>query len=379
MKTELSKHSGQQMGRDQLLRYFEKSLAKPGNYVRMAKQYLNYLIKEEMPLGKISLSLFAEGYSAPYKTAARKIISFAESHHITHVYDDSSPNLQGSALVLDFLAEAQISKASKETYNRSLNEFEVFLRSGNLQMSRKSVLLYLDRKGDTLSPFTLNLYLSAIKQFTKYCILKRREMNLTDDEVFALNDIIAIRSFKTDSDSNYHKETLSADEINMLIKQCEDAKEKLVLALLAYQALRTIEVTRLRWSDFIQKDKKHYLAILGKGRKVRELVPVLPSCLKIIKYYHYKMDYPSGDTPMFGFNKSDSVRKIVNKHLKRAGLKREKVSAHSLRHSVAQIMTEKGVPKPMIQRFLRHKHEATTSIYTAKQEDKDFLNFDFGI
>jgi integrase len=71
------------------------------------------------------------------------------------------------------------------------------------------------------------------------------------------------------------------------------------------------------------------------------------------------------------------VRAITKKWLKVAGLSGEKLSAHSLRHTTAQILTTDGVPKEMVKRFLRHQSELSTSVYTRKAEDEIFLNFNF--
>jgi hypothetical protein len=40
-------------------------------------------------------------------------------------------------------------------------------------------------------------------------------------------------------------------------------------------------------------------------------------------------------------------------------------------------MLEQGVPKAMVQRFLRHRSEVSTSVYTGRKEDEQFLSFDF--
>ncbi len=374
----LSKQTRSSTGLNQALAYFEGTLAKPHNYVRIARQYLLFIISKQYSIDEISAKLFAKSKAPVYLSACRKFIAFAQDAGIANVYDDVRANYEGNAAVLDFLANAQIRPNSKKTYSIALNEMELFLSKIQQPISRPTVLAFLTelRDGRSLSVYTINNYLSAVRQFSEYCILKREELQLSQELVVQLRDISSIRSLKTGgSFQTYSKESLSEKEIEQLMTVITNPRDKAVIALMAYQGLRTVELTRLEWVDIRSKGGKKYLAVLSKGRNEKELIPLMTACEKILTLYKSKAALHP--TKMFEFNNTSIVRKITNQWLRVAGLKGEKVSAHSLRHSVAQIMIDKGVPKPMVQRFLRHKNEATTSIYTAKQEQKDFLTFDF--
>lgn len=376
----LSKQKRQAVGMKQALDYYASTLPKTHNYVRIAQQYLFFVLSKGYGMDDISAKLFAKQRSAAYLSAARKFIAFAQEAGITEVYDDSSPNLRGTAAVLDFLANAQIRPNSKQTYSVALNELELFLASLQQPLCRPAVLRFLDELRDVrqLSVYTINNYLAAIRQFANYCIVKREELQLSADVVTQLSSVKTIRSLKIGGNSStYNKESLSEAEIEQLMAVITHLRDKAVIALMAYQGLRTVEVTRLEWADIKKKNGKSYLAVLGKGQNMKETIPLLPHCEKILMAYKTKL--ASHPTKMFEFSGTSMVRKITNQWLRVANLKAEKVSAHSLRHSVAQIMIDKGVPKSMVQRFLRHKSETTTSIYTAKQEQKDFLSFDFDI
>ena len=365
-------------GINQTIKYFEQSLEKPHNYVRIAKQYLVFTMDFNFAIDKISLEMFVEKKAPVYKTACNKFLKFAQKNEIHRVYDDSTPNYKGNELVLSFLSNAQLSENSKETYARALHEFYSFLQENQLQPTRQAVLAFVQQcKNNNLSPHTTNTYLSAIKKFVQYCILRREELKIEAKLIEKMRDVSSVGVLKLGGSTRkkYAKDSLTEIERTHLLKTISDSKDKAIIALMAYQGLRTIEVVRLSWKDIKVQQGKNYLAVLGKGREEKELIPLLPECHKILINYQMSITRPEGS--MFDFKETSSIRKITNKWLNKAGLKRENVSAHSLRHTVAQLMLDNGIPKPMVQRFLRHKKEETTSTYTAKQEDRKFLNYDF--
>lgn len=364
-------------GVHQTITYFEKSLEKPHNYVRIAKQYLVFTMEFNFSIDKMSVEMFVEKKAAVYKTACNKFLKFAQKNEIHRVYDDSTPNYKGNELVLSFLANAQLSENSKETYARALHEFYSFLQEKKLQPNRLAVLAFIQQcRNNNLSPHTTNTYLSAIKQFVQFCILKRDDLKIEEKLVEQMRDVSFVKVLKTGGTTKkYAKDSLTAQERTHLLKTITNSKDKAIIGLMAYQGLRTIEVVRLSWKDIKVQQGKNYLAVWGKGREEKELIPLLPECHKILIDYQMSITRPEGS--MFDFKETSSIRKITNKWLNEAGLKRENVSAHSLRHTVAQLMLDKGIPKPMVQRFLRHKSESMTSTYTAKQEDREFLNYEF--
>lgn len=364
-------------GINQTIKYFEQSLEKPHNYVRIAKQYLVFTMKFNYSIDKMSLEMFVEKKAAVYKTACRKFLKFAQKNEIYRVYDDSTPNYKGNKYVLAFLANAQLSENSKETYARALHEFYSFVNEKSLNLNRETVLGFMQQcKNNGLSPYTTNTYIAAIKGFVQFCILKRDEIKIDAELVEQMRDVSTVRSLKVGGTTKkYAKDSLTEIERNHLLKSITNPKDKAIIGLMAHQGLRTIEVVRLSWKDIKEREGKNYLAVWGKGREEKELIPLLPETYKILIDYQMSITRPEGS--MFDFKETSSIRKITNKWLTEAGLKRENVSAHSLRHTVAQLMLDKGIPKPMVQRFLRHKSESMTSTYTAKQEDREFLNYEF--
>ena len=60
----------------------------------------------------------------------------------------------------------------------------------------------------------------------------------------------------------------------------------------------------------------------------------------------------------------EAVHSMVKNTLLKAGLDREKFSAHKLRHTAATLMLQNGVDVRTLQEVLGHEHLNTTQIYT---------------
>jgi site-specific recombinase XerD len=58
------------------------------------------------------------------------------------------------------------------------------------------------------------------------------------------------------------------------------------------------------------------------------------------------------------------VEWIFKRYLVAAGLAKERLAFHGLRHSAGQHLTDQGYPLQEIQDVLRHKNPATARIYT---------------
>lgn len=364
-------------GINQTVKYFEQSLEKPHNYVRIAKQYLVFTMEFNFSIDKMSLDMFVEKKAAVYKTGCNKFLKFAQKNEIHRVYDDSTPNYKGDKLVILFLSNCQLSENSKETYARALQEFYSFMQIKSLSPTKSTVLSFIQQcKNNNLSPHTTNTYIAAIKLFVKFCIEKREQLNIEDKNLLEqMRDVAHVKILKVNTTKKHSKDSLTKEERIHLIETIDNAKDRAIITLMAYQGLRTVEVVRLSWEDIKVREGKNCLNILGKGKEDKELIPLLSICHKVLIEYQMSITRPQGS--MFNFKETSSIRKITNKWLEEAELKRENISAHSLRHTTAQLMLDEGIPKSIVQRFLRHVKEHTTSIYTGKQEDREFLNYEF--
>ena len=135
--------------------------------------------------------------------------------------------------------------------------------------------------------------------------------------------------------------------------------------------LRVSELITLKANN-INKNKKQIL-IKGKGDKER-IVPIASSALEALNdYYSYRESFlkrgresiwlfPSYSK--YGHLTRDAFYKDVKKLAMEAGIEKEKISPHVLRHSFATHLLNNDVNLRSIQKLLGHSDIATTEIYT---------------
>lgn len=156
---------------------------------------------------------------------------------------------------------------------------------------------------------------------------------------------------------------LSQDEEQRLIQAAYHHKGErgLLLKTLFQTGARVSEFVRIRVEDFFL-DEAMILLTTGKGGKQRS-VPILPALAQEVRTYlgNRTTGY------LFETNRHDaySPRRIqqIVKTTAAAAKIRKRVYPHLLRHSVATILLEHGMPIEQIQKFLGHVRLETTQVY----------------
>lgn len=110
------------------------------------------------------------------------------------------------------------------------------------------------------------------------------------------------------------------------------------------------------------------IKVLGKGRKER-MTPIGDSAMNAIRKYIDNRGPDTGERDALFLNKSRSrltdrsVRRVVDKYIKQCSIV-EKISPHSLRHSFATHLLDRGADLRSVQELLGHMNLSTTQIYT---------------
>ena len=155
---------------------------------------------------------------------------------------------------------------------------------------------------------------------------------------------------------------LSRDEALKLIDTPTNLKHRTILTLAYVTGIRRNELLTLTFHD-IDRHRK-VIKVNGKGNKQRE-VSMPGNLLKLLveyyKRYHPKRFLFEGFTPGIRYS-SRSVENIVKMTAIKAGIKKN-ISPHTLRHSFATDMLEKGVNLKRLQMLMGHNSIKTTSIY----------------
>jgi len=154
---------------------------------------------------------------------------------------------------------------------------------------------------------------------------------------------------------------LSTNEVKKLIHVAEFIKTKLIIKMLYASGLRVSELVNLTPKDLDFQENTGWVR-KGKGKKDR-LFRIAESISKQLQ--RYLKNNPNNNY-IFSKDKPLTTRNIqlmVKRAAKRANINK-KVTPHTLRHSFATHLLEKGENLIVIQDLLGHANLETTKIYT---------------
>ena len=145
------------------------------------------------------------------------------------------------------------------------------------------------------------------------------------------------------------------------------SRDRAILETLYSTGLRVSELVNLKVRDVDLIGGT--LRTVGKGRKER-MVPMGSYSIQAIRAYLKALtpDENEPDRPLFrnqrrGHLTDRSVRRILNQYLLQVSVAR-KISPHSLRHSFATHLLDRGADLRSVQELLGHSSLTTTQVYT---------------
>lgn len=209
-----------------------------------------------------------------------------------------------------------------------------------------------------LSAATRARKIATIRSYYKYLTVKAK--------IIDVNPVKDIDSPKVKKSLPRY---LSLDESIRLL-EAADGKNKerdyCILSLFLNCGLRISEIIGLNLGDI----REDYVRILGKGNKER-IVFLNDSCISALEDYLVVRNNAGAIDKNALFLSTrrkrisrEAVHSMVKKTLLKAGLDRDKYSAHKLRHTAATLMLQNGVDVRTLQEVLGHDHLNTTQIYT---------------
>ncbi len=164
-------------------------------------------------------------------------------------------------------------------------------------------------------------------------------------------------------------------DTNEVVRLIESPDTKDLHGLRDRAILETIYSAGLRVGELVGLNKENVdfisgvIKVYGKGKKER-LAPIGDRALRAIRNYLEKL--PSSkikEKKAVFLNKSGkrmsdrAVRRIIEKYIRKTSLN-EKISPHSLRHSFATHLLDRGADLRSVQELLGHANLSTTQIYT---------------
>ena len=275
---------------------------------------------------------------------------------------------------LDYLLlEKGLSKNTIESYETDLQDFRAFTyrrQIGDIaEMNKQNILDYykiIDKK--QFSKATLQRKYSSLNQFFKYLIKQK---------IIQQNPMLSMRRQKKEFKL---PKFLSIEEIERLLSVNNPSTEKkqlrnrLILELLYSTGMRVSELCSLTISSvsFKENDRKNqyeykFLLIKGKGQKER-IVPLRARIFPILEDYITTATKKGQKYLFYSSGKEQHINRrtienIVKMSALKAGIDPIRVSPHTMRHSFATHLLQKGLDIREIQELLGHSSIDTTAIY----------------
>lgn len=257
--------------------------------------------------------------------------------------------------------EKNVSKHTLLNYHIDLKQLRDFLQNKDVQkIDRLDIRKYLAfSKAKNLQKRTLARKLSTIRSLFKFLM---REDHINSNPLGGISSPKLEKKLPIFLDVDKVAKLMEApDKISVL-----GLRDRAVLETLYSTGIRVSELVGLNIGqvDFIAGIVKVY----GKGKKER-LAPIGDKALRAIRDYLAKQTTKKKDTQALFLNRNNKrltdrgIQNIVDKYIRQISL-REKVSPHTLRHSFATHLLDRGADLRSVQELLGHASLSTTQIYT---------------
>lgn len=275
---------------------------------------------------------------------------------------------------LDYLSvERGLSKNTIVSYGRDLGRFISYLESRHIgsldKVTRTEIGDFLLRlKDNNLSAGSISRNLVAIKVFFRFLVSER----LLKDDPSAIIDSPKLWKHLPD--------VLTIEEVEDLIAQPKPnswmgIRDKAILELLYATGMRVSELAQLDLKD-LNLDSG-FIRCIGKGNKER-VVPIGKKAVKSLQSYLEKIrpkllkEKTNNKLFLTKFTTKisrQSLWKIIKRYARTAGIKK-RITPHTLRHSFATHLLQRGADLRIVQEFLGHANISTTQIYTHINRDR---------
>lgn len=263
--------------------------------------------------------------------------------------------------------ERGLSKSTVASYGRDLSQFAAFLEKRAIaepsEIDEPCLVAFLDTLNkDHYAATSVARKISAVRNLVKF-LLSEREITKSP-----------LTTFETGRPPQRLPKSLDLDDVTRLLEAPKltdpiGLRDRAMLETLYATGLRVSELINLKASDV--NLQMGFLRCIGKGSKER-VVPLGEVAAELIKAYMDRAWGPlsHGETTEYLFLTKDGhpmsrvmFWKIIRKYALQAGITKH-ITPHTLRHSFATHLLERGADLRSLQEMLGHSSIATTQVYT---------------
>jgi site-specific recombinase XerD len=261
-----------------------------------------------------------------------------------------------------------IGRNFSQNYLRSIQlSFKMLIRfSGDVPIAKINVKFLQQFFGSTFnrSPDAAALYLRTLKASFNKAI----DWEYISDNPF--------KKIKLPKKQKYFPVFISEAELNTLLTNTDEDHMKEIIIVAFYSGMRLGEITNMEWSQVDFQNKiitvKNSDTFTTKSKKER-MIPMCERLLNTLAERYKRV----GKIPhtKYVFEKVIGIRcqnDYVSKSYKKAVLKanlNKKLKFHSLRHSFASNLVQKGASIYILKELLGHSDISVTQIYSHLQNE----------
>ena len=284
-------------------------------------------------------------------------------------------NLEFNDLANEFknflLIDKKYSNETINSYMNDLNKYYLYIKNNNLNinnMTRKDIINYTKYlKSCHLSSSSISHNISVLKSFYKFLIVTKNFKSNLMDIVDTPKKGITL------------PKVLSIEEVDKLLDidltNKYSYRNKAMLEVMYATGLRVSELVNLKLNQ-IDFDSD-LIRVMGKGSKER-IVPVGEVAMRYLKIYinEYRLELLKDDNTDYVFLNNLGKRlsrQSFFKIIKNEAIKKNittNFSPHTLRHSFATHLLDRGADIVSIKELLGHSSLSTTQIYTHISDQK---------
>lgn len=283
----------------------------------------------------------------------------------------------------DYMPVARnLSDKSVEAYKQSLKTYLQFLEEEKSLLNEKVTFEAFSRecvtdyigwlKAKGYVPKTINLKLTAIRSFLKYC----------SDEDFELRGIYTeVCTVKKQKEEKKPIEYLQPNATAAILsaydtKTAKHRRNHMILIMLYDTGARVQELADLNINSLHLEMNNPFVTLIGKGKKSRN-VPLLQKTVQHLRLYLQEFHPKNEECPLFYSLldgkphrlSTDSISLVLKKAADKARIDCAdvplNVHCHMFRKTRAMDLYKNGVPLPFIMQLLGHESMSTTSGFYA--------------
>ncbi|WP_237982682.1 tyrosine-type recombinase/integrase [Bacillus thuringiensis] len=266
------------------------------------------------------------------------------------------------------------SERTKKLYLVDLSHFLRYIKEtiGTIrELSHNEMEIYFYKLSKQYAATTLRRKKSVVQQFLKYIY---ENQGLTDDYSSRLKKVSVKKEELVNRD-------LLPEEVNQILDALKKSNYFVYVAffLLTTTGLRIEEIANAKWADLSYHPELgvHLLRVIGKGNKTREVrifEDVLDEVFHLRQLRKQTSELDISSTSAFlpkadgSHYRADYLSKYVAEKIEQTNLsflryRKDRITAHTCRHFLANYLMGKGIELKKIRDYLGHESIMTTERY----------------